>query len=295
MEAALSTSSIASYRRSWALFSEFTDTVGLQNSFPVSISTMALFIAFLVEQGYRPATVSSYISAIGYMHKIQNIADPTGSFVVVQLLKSVHKSCPSADTRLPIDKCLLDKLVAGLLHVVPARYDRCLFSAMFMIAFHAFLRIGEITSRSPKAHNPHLLQLSDVELGAEQFTIHFKSFKHSQGKTFSLAIKRSSNSQSCPLQSLQVYLALRGTKAGPLFCQQSGSPVPRREFDNLLQRTLVFIQVNPRSFKGHSFRIGAASWAAAQGFSEISIKQMGRWKSDAYKKYIRNTHNVSAL
>ena len=37
----------------------------------------------------------------------------------------------------------------------------------------------------------------------------------------------------------------------------------------------------------HSFRVGAASTAAALGFPEYLLKALGRWFSDAYKVYIK--------
>ena len=37
----------------------------------------------------------------------------------------------------------------------------------------------------------------------------------------------------------------------------------------------------------HSFRIGAATWAAAKGFTDTQIRQLGRWKSNAFLNYIR--------
>ena len=40
-------------------------------------------------------------------------------------------------------------------------------------------------------------------------------------------------------------------------------------------------------YEAHSFRIGAASWAAAKGFSDSQIRLLGRWKSNAFLKYIR--------
>ena len=39
--------------------------------------------------------------------------------------------------------------------------------------------------------------------------------------------------------------------------------------------------------KGHSFRIGAASFAADKGLSDAQVRALGRWKSNTFLKYIR--------
>ncbi|XP_074657153.1 uncharacterized protein LOC141910317 [Tubulanus polymorphus] len=41
------------------------------------------------------------------------------------------------------------------------------------------------------------------------------------------------------------------------------------------------------SYTSHSFRIGAATNAATNGVPEPVIRELGRWKSDAFKRYIR--------
>lgn len=60
---------------------------------------------------------------------------------------------------------------------------------------------------------------------------------------------------------------------GPLFRFLDGCPVSCPSLD-------------PKQYKGHSFRTGAATHAAQVGFSENAIQNMGRWKSDAVKRYI---------
>ena len=37
----------------------------------------------------------------------------------------------------------------------------------------------------------------------------------------------------------------------------------------------------------HSFRIGAATFAATQGYTAQQIQAMGRWKSSAFQRYVR--------
>ena len=62
-----------------------------------------------------------------------------------------------------------------------------------------------------------------------------------------------------------------------------------------------FIQVTPSSDPGlpkfnsinipidaNVSTIGAATFAAECGFSDAQIRSMGRWKSDAFRKYIRS-------
>jgi len=66
-----------------------------------------------------------------------------------------------------------------------------------------------------------------------------------------------------------------------------GSPFLRRTFDAIFKVVLTGCDLSTQLFKGHSFRIGAATDAALRGIPEAKIRAAGRWKSDAYKKYIR--------
>jgi hypothetical protein len=46
-----------------------------------------------------------------------------------------------------------------------------------------------------------------------------------------------------------------------LFINPSGTPVARSQFTEALHGALSFVGLSPMKYKGHSFRIGAATWA----------------------------------
>ena len=91
----------------------------------------------------------------------------------------------------------------------------------------------------------------------------------------------------CPVTIIAEYLSVRKQAHGPLFCWPDNSPVRRTQFVEDLNQALKFCGLDTSQYKTHSFRIGAASWAAAQGLSDLQIRRFGRWQSNAFLKYIR--------
>ena len=171
-----------------------------------------------------------------------------------------------------------------------SRYQICQFQAMCSIAFFAFLRVGEMTST--KRHGPQPLQIHQVvklvndSNGIVSSKLTFHDFKHNYNQPpFSIVITRAPT--FCPVQLMLDYLALRGNKPGPLFMTSLGHPVSRTTFTDQLSLALKFCGFNPVRYKGHSFRIGAASYVADRGLSDTQIRVLGRWKSNVFHKYIR--------
>ena len=168
---------------------------------------------------------------------------------------------------------------------------------MCSIAFFAFLRIGEITYNSPKdAHVPlqvhQLSKLLDPSKQVVALKLMFGNFKHNHNqRPFSMILHR--HNPCCPVQLLLEYLSLRGNQPGPLFLNSDNSPVSRTHFADLLSLSLKACGLDSTRYKGHSFRIGAASFAAERGMSDAQIRALGRWKSNAFLKYIRLPSLVS--
>ena len=81
-----------------------------------------------------------------------------------------------------------------------------------------------------------------------------------------------------------------GRYKDPLFSLANKRPVTRLVFDRHLYLALSFCQLDNRIYKGHSFRIGAATLAAESNVSDEQIRGMGRWSFNIFRKYIKN-HN----
>ena len=62
----------------------------------------------------------------------------------------------------------------------------------------------------------------------------------------------------------------------------------KNQFNTELQRCLQYCGLDISRYKNHSFRIGGACHAADKGFSDAQIRALGRWKSDAFKVYLRS-------
>ena len=89
--------------------------------------------------------MTTYVSAIGYVHKLAGVNDPTETTIIIQLLKGYRKLAPVRDVRLPITLPLLRQLTRSFDYTASSAYQNRLLSAMCSLAFFAFLQIGELT------------------------------------------------------------------------------------------------------------------------------------------------------
>lgn len=285
LNSALSTGSAKSYDRNLQQFNQFLISNGGNiTKIPVDVRTIVTYVCFLFQKGYAHATILTHLSAIAYAHKIRGFCDPTTAFIVKKLTQGAARLRPSADLRAPITKEILHKLVLSTSHTTTCVYHKRLFSAMYLLAFHAFLRIGEIATVQKNYSN--VIKYQHVCVTSQNLTITFYKFKHHQGPPIYISIS-AQKSLFCPVWAIQNYIAIRGRLPGPLFILPGGISVSKSFFQENLQLSLAWAGLKNNNIKGHSFRIGAASTAAMQGVPDDEIQRMGRWKSQAFKKYIR--------
>ncbi len=82
-------------------------------------------------------------------------------------------------------------------------------------------------------------------------------------------------------------MSIRHPSPGPLFIYQSGEPLSRHRLVQAVRLGFRSAGLDLSRYNGHSFRIGAATTAAAVGLPDFLIQTLGRWKSAAFLRYIR--------
>ena len=279
------------YKRAIQAYTTHAQAKSTQPTFPARDDTVISFICHMHQQHYAPATITTYISALSFVNKMFGRPPLTQTFLINKLLEGCRKLNPKTDTRRPITTHILRQLLAALHNTQRVHYNRVLLTAMWLLAFHGFLRIGEISARSQaSSHIP--LQLNDCSITKaagklKHMDIHIQGAKHSKGQSFHIQIS-ATNTQYCPVLAMHNYLTLAKPTSGPLFQFPGPIAVTRHYFDQQLHLALQSAGYDTKTYKGHSFRIGAASEAVATlGLSEHQVQKLGRWKSDAFKSYIR--------
>ena len=239
------------------------------------------YITFLMDTSdLSAATIRSRISAISHYYKLKLNFNPGQSYASELLLKSLHKRCGTRKL-LPITKDVLQRLLR-VLYTYDSRYLTHMFYVMYTFLYLLALRISELVQYSHKFN--HSLNLQDVSLNNNKLLILVKSGKHNTSPM--------SYELDCYPRLFWHYtqfLRLRGDMDGTLFRFRDNSPVSRTFFTKQLKEDIEAIGLDSTLYNSHSFRAGRTSDLALEGVSDRQIALIGRWRSDAFREYIRQT------
>ena len=211
----------------------------------------------------------------------------------IQGIKRDHNQ-PERATRAPLTR---PHLLAILRHLRVSTYNNVVLRAAFTLAFAGFLRVGEFTYKKV-----------DRELGTSyaKWFLAKKSIRVAEGgasmqltlpasktdpfrKGITLTIA-ATNDAGCPVHAITRLQAIDHHRpaSSPLFCigRDQQQAFTREYVVRSLQRLALSAGLKQGTWNGHSFRRGAATWAAERGITDSEIQILGRWRSDAYRAYI---------
>lgn len=190
--------------------------------------------------------------------------------------------------RSPITFELLIQMRSKLRSICWSKFEARLFSAAFSLAFFGALRVGEVVLEQKRDGGSRGLLLQDVSMSQSDLRVHIRNSKTDQvGRGAVIRLSATGEKGPCPVKDLKRYLSLRPAGEGPLFIHENGHPLVRHQFTKVMRKVVVACGRKASEFAPHSFRIGAATTAAHWGLSARRIKDLGRWRSDAFKVYVR--------
>ena len=164
------------------------------------------------------------------------------------------------------------------------------------MAFYGFLRANEFCSPSPHSFDPTAtLRYSDLSLTHASAQLLIKVSKTDPFRKTCTITVGATHTSTCPVAALHKYLPLRtGSTSHPLFQFEDGAYLTRTSLTTHLRSLLLLAGFDPELYASHSFRIGAATTAAAAGLPDWQIQALGRWSSDCYTRYIRTPQAILA-
>ena len=267
-------------------FIRFAEGQGHFVSLPSTLSQVIDFISYLSLNNFASSTIKSYISALSYKSKISNATDYTDFLVVKKMLSGLTRMDNRRDLRLPVTFDILVKIVHALPYICYSNFESVLFGSIYTLAIYAFLRVGEVVQ--VLGHDiGHALQLHHIKFYPNHVELYIPHSKTDQQGYGHIIVVPSSNKDICPVRALKQYNCIRPKFQGSFFRHVNGVPVTRYQFTKVLKTALSHCNMAPGRFTSHSFRIGAATSAALAGWSDSQISECGRWKSNAFRRYIR--------
>lgn len=202
-----------------------------------------------------------------------------------QLRPSVRRAIRHPCT-LPLLRLLLPhtRSVAGAANVAALT-----LRALLLCLFFGFFRPGELLDCGPDANDPPLRDA--ITFSGTYATLHLLASKTDLFRLGCDVHLPRLDGPLCPFSALfeSMAHAFSTLPFSPLFQDALGNAVTYSSFASMLASLVSAAGLSRFHITPHSFRIGAATTAAACGIPDSALKALGRWQSVSYQVYARYT------
>ena len=177
--------------------------------------------------------------------------------------------------------------------------ERAAIWAIACMCFFGSLRLGEVLSEKARTIDPRFDMLRrDVVIKSRKvgtkkrrfLELNLKCPKESGNNSEGIRIEIFDTSDCyCPVTAFEEYEKEFGTldpKNAVFRLRKSGDAISKVRFNRVL-KVMLKPHITYGKITGHSFRSGVSSLMGRAGFSDSDIQCLGRWSSEAYKKYIK--------
>ena len=318
--AGVATSTKNQYRSAFRVVQEVEDATGMKMTMPWSTEMVINYVVHLRET-HRPKlkanTISNYLSGIRMYHLMEghynvNLRPDIVNLMLTgaQNLDAIRARMSGKKTRQPVTWAILKQIRLRLSEIQGSKTWKTSIWLVSSLAFAGSFRINELLSKEKWTFSSyHDLLAEDVKVdtmkvkGVEHnyLGIHLKHPKEerlSEGITVEVFEMGGQHSWACPVRAYKEYLKCghQGTGKMPLIRTADGSNYTGKDFNKdlrIILKGVVNYEAGPLT--SHSFRAGLATWMAKAGCSDAEIQLTGRWKSDAFLRYIKTSRVSRAV
>ena len=239
-------------------------------------------------------TIQVYISAVSYLHHMNGHRSPASNNPMIKfLVQGVERSMPAAHLmpkRQPISNEMLGQMLSQLDRDHKPSHDRFMLKAAITLGIFGLQRVSEFTVPNQHGFNPDQhLTTKDITMRRDSMVVVIKKSKTDQrGESCQINVGWT-HIKCCPHHAMQRYLGqVTRSARKPLFLFESGTALTARALRLVLHDLIRRCGYSTKLCNTHSLRIGAATAAARSGLPPATIKNLGRWRSEAYKVYTRH-------
>ena len=261
-------------------------------SFPISVQSISLYIAYLVSQKCAYGTILNDLSSLKHAHKFAWYELTWSSDYHFQLLlRGVKRFLGQAVSR-------KSAITPSILHAAWDSFDfsiplHAAMWALFLVAFFTFLRKSNMVPDNTRQISAKVITRAHLVFTSSGANIHVSATKtiQCQQRSLVLPIPSLPGSRLCPTSALRHHLSLNpGPSSVPLFIVLTRSglqPITYKLFCTFLSRVQSRLHLDPSLFSPHSFRRGGATFGFDCHIPSEIIKLQGDWHSDAYLVYLQ--------
>ncbi len=282
------------YEGVWRRYSRWCE--GLEEApLPVSEEKATGYVVSLAQEGIKAATVRYHLAGLRQAHIRAGLPPPdwSGMAKLAQIRRGMERVQATSQSQEPTRQPIRWPHMRALQSVWGTQgvKGRMLWAAA-CLCFFGCLRAGEALAPEQEEFDAGAhLTWTDVEVGErdgkERVRVCIKQSKTDRLRRGAHVVLDSSGMGICPVQAILAYMIDRKTGPGPFFKDEALGGLTRKRFVKEVKKALELAGLSSAGISGHSFRIGAATAAAAGGASDEEVKALGRWTSREYKGYIR--------
>jgi len=300
MSLTVASTTAASYASGWNAWLTYCEEYGIRQPLEPAEHQLIGFVAWCTMGGRhrikssKPlafSTIKLYLHSIKHVHKQSLLPDPvTGAKALELTMRGAKRMLavngPKRKPKIPVTISLLEGLKQYF--NLDTHDDRVRWAVLVCGVF-GLMRLGELLG-------PNSLAWSNVsKISDEHFQLTLPSSKTDPYRLGVAINFFKTDSAVCPVAAL-ANLQARWPKDlphnGNLFMMSDRTVLKRKAFSVMLQTRIDQLEkiwktgLSGQRFSGHSLRRGGATSLWLRGVSDAMIQVLGRWQSDAYKRYI---------